>query len=186
VESTLSGRIVGILITTTGGAVESGAAIFYLVVSMSVLKYVIQVSAVSVRWRSKLSATVDEYKRRCNVPNRTTSVIRSTPPTILGLRALLAARVLVEEPSTVVYIVARSLVTRKKRSQLIVPSLRTLSPIVLVARHHSRNSWNSPVKLVKIMFPTARGFVRRSWNAVICANPCATLGNATLAPKRWK
>jgi hypothetical protein len=186
VESTLSERTVGIPITTTGGVVESVAAIFYLVVSMNVLKYAIQVSAVPARCRSKLSAIVDECKRRCNVPNRTTYAIRSISPTTPGLRALLAARVLAEEPSIVVYIVARFLVTRKKRSQLIALSLRTLSPIALVARHRSRNSWNSPVKLVKIMSLTARGFVRRSWNAVISANPCATLENATLAPKRWR
>ncbi|KAF6526606.1 hypothetical protein HZS61_009650 [Fusarium oxysporum f. sp. conglutinans] len=88
----------------------------------------------------------------------TTYAIRSISPTTPGLRALLAARVLAEEPSIVVYIVARFLVTRKKRSQLIALSLRTLSPIALVARHRSRNSWNSPVKLVKIMSLTARGF----------------------------
>ncbi|KAF5723157.1 cysteine-rich NFX-1 [Fusarium mundagurra] len=139
-------------ITTTGGVVESVAAIFYLVVSMNVLKHAIQVSAA----------------------------------TIPGLRALLAARVFAEEPSIVVYIVARFLVTRKKRSRLIALSLRTLSPIALVAGHRSRISWSSPVKLVKIMFLTVRGFVRRSWNAVISVNPCATLGNATLVPKRWR
>ncbi|KAF5685354.1 cysteine-rich NFX-1 [Fusarium circinatum] len=48
------------------------------------------------------------------------------------------------------------------------------------------NSWSSLAKLVKIMFLTVRGFARRSWNAVISANPCATLGNVTLAPKRWR
>ncbi|KAF5629084.1 cysteine-rich NFX-1-like protein [Fusarium sp. NRRL 25303] len=173
-------------ITTMGGVVESVAAIFYLVVSMNVLKHAIQVSAVPARCRSKPSAIVDEYKRRCNVPNRKTYAIRSISPTILGLRAPLAARVLAEEPSIVGYIVARFLVTRKKRSRLIALSLRTLSPIALVARHRSRNSWRSPVKPVKIMFLTVTGFARRSWNAVISANPCATLGSATLAPKRWR
>ncbi|RKK75852.1 hypothetical protein BFJ69_g7392 [Fusarium oxysporum] len=166
-------------ITTTGGVVESVAAIFYLVVSMNVLKYAIQVSAVPARCRSKLSAIVDECKRRCNVPNRTTYAIRSISPTTPGLRALLAARVLAEEPSIVVYIVARFLVTRKKRSQLIALSLRTLSPIALVARHRSRNSWNSPVKLVKIMSLTARGFTaavaesraRRSAMREMSSNP---------------
>ncbi|KAI1053148.1 hypothetical protein LB505_010317 [Fusarium chuoi] len=168
------------------GFVESVAAIFYLAVSMNVLKHAIQVSAVPARCRSKPSAIVDECKRRRNVPNRTTYAIRLISPTIPGLRALLAARVLAEEPSIVGYIVARFLVTRKKRSRLIALSLRTLSPIALVARHRSRNSWRSPVKLVKIVFLTVRGFARRSWNAVISANPCATLGNATLAPKRWR
>ncbi|KAF4949281.1 hypothetical protein FGADI_9008 [Fusarium gaditjirri] len=144
-------------IITTGGVVESAAVIFYPVVSMNVLKYAIQVSAVPARCRSKLSAIVDECKRRCNVPNGTTYVIRSISPTIPGLKVLLAARVLAEEPSTVVYIVARFLVTRKKRSRLIALSLQTLSHIALVARHRSRNSWNSPVELVKIMFLTARG-----------------------------
>ncbi|CCT65803.1 related to cysteine-rich protein NFX-1 [Fusarium fujikuroi IMI 58289] len=173
-------------ITTTGGVVESVAAIFYLVVSMNVLKHAIQVSAVPARCRSKPSAIVDECKRRCYVPNRKTYAIRSISPAIPGLRAPLAARVLAEEPSIVGYIVARFLVTRKKRSRLIALSLRTLSPIALVARHRSRNSWRSPVKPVKIMFLTVRGFARRSWNAVISANPCATLGSATLAPKRWR
>uniref|UniRef100_A0A0D2XCV6 R3H domain-containing protein n=1 Tax=Fusarium oxysporum (strain Fo5176) TaxID=660025 RepID=A0A0D2XCV6_FUSOF len=109
----------------------------------------------------------------------TTYAIRSISPTIPGLRALLAARVLAEEPSIVVYIVARFLVTRKKRSQLIALSLRTLSPIALVARHRSRNSWNSPVKLVKIMSLTARGFTaavaesraRRSAMREMSSNP---------------
>ncbi|KAG5753114.1 hypothetical protein H9Q70_004233 [Fusarium xylarioides] len=176
-------------ITTTGGVVESVAAIFYLVVSMNVLKHAIQVSAVPARCRSRLGAIVDECKRRCNVPNRkkcATRSISSILATIPGSRALLAARVLAEEPSIVVYIVARFLVTRKKRSRLIALSLRTLSPIVLVAGPRSRNSWSSPVKLVKMMFLTVRGFARRSWNAVISANPCATLGNATPVPKRWR
>ncbi|KAL9571167.1 hypothetical protein ACKAV7_004505 [Fusarium commune] len=162
-----------------GDIAESVVAIFYLVVSMNVFKYAIQVSAVPARCRSKLSAIVDECKRRCNVPNRTTYAIRSISPTIPGLRALLAARVLAEEPSIVVYIVARFLVTRKKRSQLIALSLRTLSPIALVARHRSRNSWNNPVELVKIMFLTARGFTaavaesraRRSAMREMSSNP---------------
>ncbi|KAF5530206.1 cysteine-rich NFX-1 [Fusarium mexicanum] len=152
-------------ITTTGGVVESVAAIFYLVVNMNVLKHATQVSAVPARCWSKLSAIVDECKRRCNVLNGKTYATRSIQATIPGLRVLLAARVLVEEPSIVVYIVARFLVTRKKRT---------------------RNSWSSLAKLVKIMFLTVRGFARRSWNAVISANPCATLGNVTLAPKRWR
>ncbi|RKL43348.1 hypothetical protein BFJ72_g4172 [Fusarium proliferatum] len=173
-------------ITTTGGVVESVAAIFYLVVSMNVLKHAIQVSAVPARCRSKPSAIVDECKRRCYVPNRKTYAIRSISPAIPGLRAPLAARVLAEEHSIVGYIVARLLVTPKKRSRPIALSLRTLSPIAPVARHRSRNSWRNPVKPVKIMFLTVRGFARRSRNAVISANPCATLGSATLAPKRWR
>ncbi|RBA10957.1 hypothetical protein FPRO05_05546 [Fusarium proliferatum] len=168
------------------GFVESVAAIFYLVVSMNVLKHAIQVSAVPARCRSKPSAIVDECKRRCYVPNRKTYAIRSISPAVPGLRAPLAARVLAEEHSIVGYIVARFLVTPKKRSRLIALSLRTLSPIAPVARHRSRNSWRSPVKPVKIMFLTVRGFARRSRNAVISANPCATLGSATLAPKRWR
>ncbi|KAF5630850.1 cysteine-rich NFX-1 [Fusarium sp. NRRL 52700] len=153
------------LIEGPGDTVESVVAIFYLVVSMNVLKYAIQASA---------------------VPARKTYAIRSIPPVIPGLRALSAARVLAEEPSIVVYIVARFLVTRKKRSRLIALCLRMLSHIALVVGHRSRNSWSSHVKLVKIMFLTVREFARRSWNAVISANPCATLGNATLAPKRWR
>ncbi|KAF5599473.1 cysteine-rich NFX-1 [Fusarium pseudoanthophilum] len=176
-------------ITTTGGVVESVVAIFYLVVSMNVLKHAIQVFAVPVRCRSKLGVIVDECKRRCNVPNRKTYATRSISSiwaTVPGLRDLLAARGLAEEPSIVVYIVARFLVTRKKRSRLIALSLRTLSPIALVAGHRSRISWSNLVSHVKIMFHTVRGFARRSWNADISANPCATLGNATLAPKRWR
>ncbi|KAF5595719.1 cysteine-rich NFX-1 [Fusarium subglutinans] len=122
-------------ITTTGGVVESAAAIFYLVVNMNVLKHAIQVSAVPARCWSKLSAIVDECKRRCNVLNGKTYATRSIQATIPGLRVLLAARVLAEEPSIVVYIVARFLVTRKKRTRFIALSLRTLSPIALVAGH---------------------------------------------------
>ncbi|KAF5620399.1 cysteine-rich NFX-1 [Fusarium tjaetaba] len=176
-------------ITTTGGVVESVVAIFYLVVSMNVLKHAIQVSAVPATCWSKLGVIVDACKRRCNVPNRKTYATRSISSiwaAVPGLRALLAARVLAEEPSTVVYIVARFLVTRKKRSRLIALSLRTLSPIALAAGHRSRISWSSLVSLVKIKFLTVRGFARRSWNADISANPCATLGNATLALKRWR
>ncbi|EWG48270.1 hypothetical protein FVEG_08099 [Fusarium verticillioides 7600] len=156
---------------------------------MNVLKHAIQVSVVPVRCRSKLGVIVDECKRRCNVPNRKIYATRSTSSiwaTVPGLRALLAARVLAEESLIVVYIVARFLVTRKKRSRLIALSLRTLSPIALVAGHRSRISRSSLVSLVKIMFLTVRGFARRSWNADISANPCATLGNVTLAPKRWR
>ncbi|KAF4344754.1 cysteine-rich NFX-1 [Fusarium beomiforme] len=93
-----------------GDTVESGVETFFPVDSMNVLKYATQASA---------------------VPARTTFVIRLMPPIILGLRALSAVRVLAEEPSTAVYIVARSLAIRKKRPQLIVPSLRMSSPIVL-------------------------------------------------------
>ncbi|KAF5241597.1 hypothetical protein FANTH_9051 [Fusarium anthophilum] len=67
-----------------------------------------------------------------------------------------------------------------------MPSVHRIKPTGALLLWKALSAKELLVKLVKIMFLTVRGFARRSWNAVISANPCATLGNVTLAPKRWR
>ncbi|KAM0554123.1 hypothetical protein ACHAPJ_006922 [Fusarium lateritium] len=92
----------------------------------------------------------------------------------------------VEEPTTVVFTVAKRPATHKTSSQLIVPSLQMLSVIVLVERHHSRISWTIHASLARSKFPTARGFVRRRFNVVTSVSLYAISETVSLAHKQLK